>query len=104
MNEDIRYRYHRATADKDLEGPITFKNRVLFWDKKEGAYYDPETDLYLSQQQTDNLTRTFGDILSHATLLGWKDTSDDFKSFFTQEFEDDVRTYIKGYTTTKGTQ
>ena len=41
-----------------LEGPLLFKgNRVLYWDRREGTYYDPDTDLYLSQEQADNLTK-----------------------------------------------
>jgi hypothetical protein len=40
---------------KGFEGPLRFNDRTLYWDKKEGQYYDPDTDLYLSQEQADNL-------------------------------------------------
>lgn len=84
-----------------LEGPLLFKgNRVLYWDRREGTYYDPDTDLYLSQEQADNLTRTFGDIISHARLLGWRDNNDDFDYFFTDEFEQEIKSYINHNTTT----
>jgi hypothetical protein len=29
---------------KGLEGPFNFSGQVLYYDNKEGAYYDPTTD------------------------------------------------------------
>tara|TARA_Y100001938_G_C7929666_1_gene348697 strand:+ start:365 stop:640 length:276 start_codon:yes stop_codon:yes gene_type:complete len=81
-----------------FEGPLRFKDRTLYWDKKEGQYYDPDTDLYLSQQQADNLSRTFGDIIAHAELLGWQDNHDDFNAFFTLEYEKEISSYINKHT------
>ena len=83
-----------------FEGPLYFSGRVLYWDIKHGLYYDPETDLYLSQQQADNLTRTFGDIIQHAKLLGWQDNHQDFNDFFTLEYEKEISSYINDYTHT----
>lgn len=41
-----------------MEGPLLFKgNRVLYWDRVDGKYYDPTTDLHLTQRQADHLTR-----------------------------------------------
>jgi hypothetical protein len=37
---------------KGLEGPFTFVNgRVLYYDVKEGQYYDPLTDFYVDNQE-----------------------------------------------------
>lgn len=42
-------------ARKGLEGPFNFGGRVLYYDVKEGAYYDPTTDFYLEQDEMDIL-------------------------------------------------
>ena len=34
-----------------LEGPFNFDGRVVYYDPKEGKYYDPKTDWYLSHQE-----------------------------------------------------
>jgi len=34
-----------------LEGPFNFNGRVLYYDKREGKYYDPRTDFYLSYNE-----------------------------------------------------
>ena len=43
---------------KGLEGPFTtLSGKVVYYDPKEGKYYDPDTDIYLSYdefQQYDN--------------------------------------------------
>jgi hypothetical protein len=38
---------------KGLEGPFNFSGRVLYYDNKEGAYYDPTTDFYVEQVEMD---------------------------------------------------
>jgi hypothetical protein len=39
-----------------LEGPFTFVNgRVLYYDVKEGQYYDPTTDYYVEQSEMDEI-------------------------------------------------
>jgi hypothetical protein len=41
---------------KGLEGPFTFVNgRVLYYDAKEGQYYDPLTDFYVDNQEVAEL-------------------------------------------------
>jgi hypothetical protein len=41
---------------KGLEGPFTFVNgRVLYYDAKEGQYYDPLTDFYVDNQEIAEL-------------------------------------------------
>ena len=36
-----------------LEGPFNFSGQVLYYDTTEGAYYDPRTDFYVSQEEMD---------------------------------------------------
>ena len=56
---------YKITADKDtmdmmrvkygprkgLEGPFNFSGRVLYYDNKEGLYYDPTTDFYVEDSE-----------------------------------------------------
>jgi hypothetical protein len=34
-----------------LEGPFNFDGRVLYYDNKEGLYYDPTTDFYVPRAE-----------------------------------------------------
>jgi hypothetical protein len=36
-----------------LEGPFNFSGRVLYYDVKQGQYYDPTTDFYVEQDEMD---------------------------------------------------
>jgi len=36
---------------KGLEGPFNFSGRVLYYDPKEGKYWDPRTDFYVSHEE-----------------------------------------------------
>jgi hypothetical protein len=36
-----------------LEGPFNFSGRVLYYDAREGQYYDPLTDFYVEQSEMD---------------------------------------------------
>jgi hypothetical protein len=38
-------------ARKGLEGPFNFSGRVLYYDNKEGAYWDPTTDFYVEEDE-----------------------------------------------------
>ena len=38
---------------KGLEGPFNFSGRVLYYDPREGVYYDPTTDFYVEQSEMD---------------------------------------------------
>ena len=55
--DQMRTKY---TARAGLEGPFNFSGRVLYYDNKEGAYYDPTTDFYVEQAEMD---------LIHARLM-----------------------------------
>jgi hypothetical protein len=52
-----------ATANfsprKGLEGPFNFSGRVLYYDNKEGSYYDPLTDFYVGQDEMDAINQAF---------------------------------------------
>lgn len=48
---------------KGLEGPFNFSGRVLYYDNKEGAYYDPTTDFYVSQEEMDAINLQFYEVL-----------------------------------------
>jgi hypothetical protein len=39
-----------------LEGPFNFNGRVLYYCNKEGKYYDPKTDFYVSYDEYFRLT------------------------------------------------
>jgi hypothetical protein len=68
---------YKITADKDtmdmmrvkygprkgLEGPFNFSGRVLYYDNKEGAYYDPTTDFYVSKEEMDIINQRFYEVL-----------------------------------------
>lgn len=50
---------------KGLEGPFVFPNgQVLYYDPKEGAYYDPTTDFYVSYEDYLDLQTQFLETLS----------------------------------------
>ena len=44
---------------KGLEGPFNFSGRVLYYDPKEGSYWDPRTDFYVSQDEMDAINLQF---------------------------------------------
>lgn len=48
---------------KDLEGPFYYPNgRVLYYDAKEGKYYDPLCDWYVSDEDMTFLQNQFLDL------------------------------------------
>ena len=43
---------------KGLEGPFQYANgRVLYYDPREGRYWDPTTDFYLDHEEMTQLER-----------------------------------------------
>ena len=40
-----------------LEGPFNFGGRIVYYDPKEGQYYDPTTDFYIPK---DEVFRLYG--------------------------------------------
>ena len=53
----------RYQPRKGLEGPFNFSGRVLYYDNKEGAYYDPTTDFYVEQAEMDLINSRFYELL-----------------------------------------
>jgi len=48
--DDMRNRFGPRVG---LEGPFNFSGRVLYYDAREGQYYDPLTDFYVEQSEMD---------------------------------------------------
>jgi hypothetical protein len=46
--DQMRVKYGPRTG---LEGPFNFSGRVLYYDPKEGQYYDPTTDFYVEDSE-----------------------------------------------------
>jgi hypothetical protein len=53
-------------ARKGLEGPFNFSGRVLYYDPKEGQYYDPRTDFYVEQAEMDQINNQLMELLKNA--------------------------------------
>ena len=51
---------------KGLEGPFNFSGRVLYYDPREGAYYDPTTDFYVEQSEMDIINNRLMEKLKNA--------------------------------------
>ena len=50
---------------KGLEGPFVFvSGRILYYDPKEGQYYDPTTDFYVEKTEMDALNAELARFLS----------------------------------------
>ena len=58
--DDMREKYGPR---KGLEGPFNFTGRVLYYDAREGQYYDPRTDFYLEQAEMDLVHQRIVDLL-----------------------------------------
>jgi hypothetical protein len=58
--DEMRVKY---SPRKGLEGPFNFSGRVLYYDVKEGQYYDPSSDFYLEQSEMDMINNRLVDIL-----------------------------------------
>lgn len=47
-----------------LEGPFHYPNgRVLYYDPKEGSYWDPRTDFYVSYDEAVQLNNSIFDLV-----------------------------------------
>lgn len=50
---------------KGLEGPFYYPSgRVLYYDPKQGQYWDPTTDFYVENQDVVNLQQELIEVLS----------------------------------------
>lgn len=58
----------KYVARKGLEGPFsTLSGKVVYYDPKEGKYYDPDTDMYMSYEEFQNYDKDYS---------GMKESSD----------------------------
>ena len=48
---------------KGLEGPFSFSGRVLYYDPKEGQYYDPRSDWYIEHDEMNMINQRLADRL-----------------------------------------
>ena len=49
-----------------LEGPFNFSGCVLYYDPKEGKYYNPSSDFYVEQAEMDIINNRLMDVLRQA--------------------------------------
>ena len=55
---------HGFGPRKGLEGPFTYANgRVLYYDPREGQYWDPRTDFYVDNEELSTLHQGLVDLL-----------------------------------------
>ena len=55
---------------KGLEGPFHYPNgQVLYYDPKEGEYYNPTTDFYVPRDEVAELQNTIFDLLKVNTSV-----------------------------------
>ena len=57
--DEMRVKYGPRAG---LEGPFNFTGRVLYYDNKQGQYYDPTTDFYVEQAEMDEINTRFFNI------------------------------------------
>lgn len=60
----LRDRDAKYQPRKGLEGPFFYPNgRVTYYDPREGKYYDPMTDFYLSDDEVSDLKDLIVDLI-----------------------------------------
>ena len=58
LNIDPAFR-ERFEARPGLEGPFFYDgNRVLYYDAREGKYWNPQTDMYLTHEEYDEIAKS----------------------------------------------
>lgn len=61
---------HSFGPRKGLEGPFTYANgRVLYYDPREGQYWDPTTDFYVPNEEMDLLHNMMVDMLKRDATI-----------------------------------
>lgn len=59
------------TARKGLEGPFQYPNgRVLYYDPKEGQYWDPRTDFYVPNDEVSELQNSVFGMVKNSSKQG----------------------------------
>lgn len=60
-------RNDQYTARPGLEGPFEYPNgQVLYYDPKEGMYWDPRTDFYVPLEEVKGLQQSVFDLINRA--------------------------------------
>lgn len=60
----LRERDAKYQPRKGLEGPFFYPSgRVTYYDPKEGAYWDPNTDFYLSYEESAELKNSVFNVI-----------------------------------------
>ena len=84
-----------------LEGPFsTLSGKVVYYDPKEGSYYDPDTDMYMSYDEFRKLDDDYKDMNESARGLGsidWPDVDEDGDSAMAQHAENAIRHGMHAY-------
>jgi hypothetical protein len=63
-------RDQRWEPRKGLEGPFQFLNgQVLYYDPRDGQYWDPTTDFYLDNAEVARLHQNLVDFLAKGAIL-----------------------------------
>lgn len=58
---------HTFEPREGLEGPFNYPSgKVLYYDPKEGKYYDPTTDFYLEHEEASVFLNEIFDLLKQA--------------------------------------
>jgi hypothetical protein len=83
----------KYVARKGLEGPFTtLSGKVVYYDPKEGKYYDPDTDIYLSYDEFQNYDKDYSGMKEEAGRLS--DSADTTK-YGIIRYPDTAISYIK---------
>jgi len=64
--DTVDYMRNKYGPRRGLEGPFNFSGRVLYYDPREGSYYDPTTDFYVSREDMDYLNNELMRMLDKA--------------------------------------
>jgi len=76
----------KYVARSGLEGPFTtLSGKVVYYDPKEGKYYDPDTDIYMTYDEFQNYDKDYS---------GMKDERDDVKEEMSDEQIDAFHTAL----------
>ena len=67
MSNIVFTRKGRFGPRKGLEGPFEYPNgRVLYYDPKDGQYWDPLTDWFVPDEEVSDLQNSFFTIMKEA--------------------------------------
>lgn len=69
-NEDLLMGYRilqerdaKYQPRKGLEGPFFYPGKVIYYDPREGKYWDPDTDFYIPTEEVESIKQRIFDII-----------------------------------------